>query len=199
MHPLARLTVRQTRRPAGAEDRALRRRHGARHPLRHHARPRSAASRPSTTPVTDQFAAAQFLELSDDEKLARPSFEPMPAGVTFAGGDITFGSQSAVSEMDFDRRIDGARTRPRRSAERHAGDVRRGFGPAGRSALREPDSAGQDLAISAERFVVAGVDDLSRDDDRRRLVRRRPPGARRPPRHPPRRPPAGRPGLRTTA
>ena len=32
------------------------------------------------TPVTDQFAPAQFFAMSDDEKLAAPSFETMAAG-----------------------------------------------------------------------------------------------------------------------
>ena len=34
------------------------------------------------SPVRDFFAPAQFLELTDGEKLSRPSFEPMDAGVT---------------------------------------------------------------------------------------------------------------------
>jgi hypothetical protein len=36
---------------------------------------------PATEPVRDFFAPAQFFEMSDDEKLSRPSFEPMAAGV----------------------------------------------------------------------------------------------------------------------
>lgn len=32
------------------------------------------------TPVHDDFAAGQFLDLTDDQKLARPAFEPMPSG-----------------------------------------------------------------------------------------------------------------------
>src|SRR5207248_6919322 len=43
-------------------------------------------------PVTDQFAAAQFEQLSDAEQLSRPSFEPMNAGVAIASGDLAFGS-----------------------------------------------------------------------------------------------------------
>jgi hypothetical protein len=31
-------------------------------------------------PLRDFFAPAQFFDMSDDEKLSRPSFEPMPAG-----------------------------------------------------------------------------------------------------------------------
>lgn len=36
--------------------------------------------------VSDFFAPAQFLELSDDERLAAPSFEAMPAGIRAGGG-----------------------------------------------------------------------------------------------------------------
>jgi len=40
--------------------------------------------------VRDFFAPAQFLELTDDEKLSRPSFESMDAGVTFLSDAIVF-------------------------------------------------------------------------------------------------------------
>jgi hypothetical protein len=41
-------------------------------------------------PVNDFFAPAQFIEMSDDEKLSRPSFESMAAGVTIGSDEITF-------------------------------------------------------------------------------------------------------------
>lgn len=41
-------------------------------------------------PVRDFFAPAQFLELTDDEKLSRPAFEPMDAGMTFLSDAIVF-------------------------------------------------------------------------------------------------------------
>jgi hypothetical protein len=41
-------------------------------------------------PVNDFFAPAQFFEMSDDEKLSRPSFEPMEAGVSFVSDAIFF-------------------------------------------------------------------------------------------------------------
>ena len=44
------------------------------------------------TPVSGPFAAAQFEQLSDAERLSRPSFEPMNAGVSIAGDALTFGS-----------------------------------------------------------------------------------------------------------
>ena len=40
--------------------------------------------------VRDFFAPAQFLELTDAEKLSRPSFEPMDAGVTVLSDAIVF-------------------------------------------------------------------------------------------------------------
>ncbi len=35
--------------------------------------------------TTDRFAPAQFLDLTDDEKLSRPSFEDFPSGARFSG------------------------------------------------------------------------------------------------------------------
>jgi hypothetical protein len=43
----------------------------------------------STDPVKEQFAPAQFFELTDDMKLARPSFEPLTSGFKIAAsGDL---------------------------------------------------------------------------------------------------------------
>jgi hypothetical protein len=42
--------------------------------------------------VEEDFARAQFVYLSDDERLTRPSFEKMTAGVTLGGDRIAFGS-----------------------------------------------------------------------------------------------------------
>ncbi len=41
-------------------------------------------------PVKDFFAPAQFLDLSDEEKLSRPSFESMAAGESIAAEDFAF-------------------------------------------------------------------------------------------------------------
>ncbi len=43
-----------------------------------------SGSNPATSPVLDAFAPAQFLTLSDDEKLASPSFEQLQAGVAMS-------------------------------------------------------------------------------------------------------------------
>ena len=51
--------------------------------------------------VQDFFAPAQFLELSDDEKLTAPSFEPMVAGVSIGQQTIQFtGNDQDILEDD---------------------------------------------------------------------------------------------------
>lgn len=45
----------------------------------------------TTTPVTDEFAPAQFLNLSDDDELAAPSFEAFDSGVELGDGALSNG------------------------------------------------------------------------------------------------------------
>jgi hypothetical protein len=61
----------------------------------------------TTTPVTDEFAPAQFLNLSNDDELASPSFEAFNAGVSLADGALTFGRATSAGaaltrEIDFE-------------------------------------------------------------------------------------------------
>jgi hypothetical protein len=49
------------------------------------------------SPVTDQFAPAQFFDLTDDEKLAAPSFEQMQSGISFGDVDYDFDPATRVS------------------------------------------------------------------------------------------------------
>ena len=49
----------------------------------------------NTTPVQDEFAPAQFLNMSDDDELASPSFETFDAGISLADGALTFGNATA--------------------------------------------------------------------------------------------------------
>jgi hypothetical protein len=48
------------------------------------------------SPLQEYFAPAQFLELSDAQKLSRPSFEQMDAGVELAVEDVTHGPPIGV-------------------------------------------------------------------------------------------------------
>jgi hypothetical protein len=53
---------------------------------------------PPTAAVSEEFAPAQFLDLSDAEKLSRRSFEHYDAGVAIGGGDAT--RTDYVSQLD---------------------------------------------------------------------------------------------------
>lgn len=60
----------------------------------------------AATPVSDQFAPAQFFAMSDDEKLAAPSFETMGAGLIIRDG--TSGSDAAeivAAPLEYDEII----------------------------------------------------------------------------------------------
>ena len=52
-------------------------------------------------PVRDEFAPGQFFDLTDDERLAAPSFEEMDAGVAFGDDMYTF-ARAAVIRSPFD-------------------------------------------------------------------------------------------------
>src|SRR5262249_3348329 len=47
-------------------------------------------------PVTDLFAPAQFFEMSDDEKIASPSFVEMASGVTLGSSEVRFDAARVV-------------------------------------------------------------------------------------------------------
>ena len=51
----------------------------------------------ASTPVTESFAPGQFLDLSESDKLTRPAFETMQAGLTIATAGVVFG---AATETD---------------------------------------------------------------------------------------------------
>jgi hypothetical protein len=58
-------------------------------------------------PLQDLFAAAQFTSLSDDQKLAQPSFESMRSGVRVGEHDVAFGTPVGA-EVDFEERLEPA-------------------------------------------------------------------------------------------
>ena len=120
--------------------------------------------------VDDVFAAGDFLELSEDERLARPSFEAMHAGVAvqpagFASGD------PVGSEMDFDDVIVGAGGASVGPATKGtitgaAAALAAVFGPAARSPLRSTGArrfaaAALGVELRRQTYVVASVDDLT--------------------------------------
>jgi hypothetical protein len=63
----------------------------------------------TASPVTDFFAPAQFFEMSDDDKLSRPSFESMAAGVSIGSNQVAFTDNAddwlEVNAIEFETTI----------------------------------------------------------------------------------------------
>ncbi|HEX2515336.1 MAG TPA: DUF6603 domain-containing protein [Chloroflexota bacterium] len=56
--------------------------------------------------VLDDFAPAQFFEMSDEARLASPSFESMPAGMRIGSPELAFGfAQRAESALEYETRV----------------------------------------------------------------------------------------------
>ena len=54
-------------------------------------------------PVRDHFPPSQFFEMTDDERLASPSFEEMDAGIEFGSDDVDFdAAQVAAAPLAFE-------------------------------------------------------------------------------------------------
>jgi hypothetical protein len=68
----------------------------------------AATSSPDATPVTDVFASGQFLTLTDDQALSKPSFEPMRAGLSAGGSALDTGNATAVATTYKTIAVDGA-------------------------------------------------------------------------------------------
>jgi len=62
-----------------------------------------------TSPLNDQFARAQFFDMSDDEKLSSPPFESMPAGIEIGTTSLASGP-GIVANADYDTFIYDAAT-----------------------------------------------------------------------------------------
>ena len=58
-------------------------------------------SRLTPPTVTDVFAPAQFTQMSTDDRLVAPSFEPLDAGVSIGGGAVTRGA-AVTTSMDIE-------------------------------------------------------------------------------------------------
>lgn len=94
-------------------------------------------------PISDFFAAAQFIDMSQDDKLAKPSFESFAAGYRLASEDFAMGE--IIPELLGYEEADLGAPRTAKSARRRANDryvdavhgTTLAFGAAGRSSLRD--------------------------------------------------------------
>jgi hypothetical protein len=133
----------------------------------------------TTGTVQDDFAPAQFFEMSDDDKLASPSFEPMQAGLRIGASAFAFSvGQGVASPLEYETRtIDRKAAVPtpplqttyvlsRALLEMHAM-----HGAAGRSSLRveerrvgiKPFAKVQPLRFTAVTDDLALLPDAKRD------------------------------------
>ena len=116
--------------------------------------------------IQDDFAPAQFFELSEDEKLQRPSFEQHAAGVRVAGGAVRTGTSvpaSATYETFF---VDTPGGEPRKDSGVVMPPPARGdlvavlqFGAAGLAATgsskRRYQTPGNPIRVAEPAFVLA--------------------------------------------
>jgi hypothetical protein len=109
----------------------------------------------TTVPERDFFAPAQFIEMSDDQKLSRPSFDKMEAGVTF-GSSVFQIPESAedrivVNTVQFETWIIDKETKAPRPADP--------VNTEGKKVLYQMD---EKLFLKQARFGAAGSSDLRR-------------------------------------
>jgi hypothetical protein len=118
--------------------------------------------------VDDFFAPAQFIEMSDDEKLSRPSFESMAAGVRIGSDSFTFDADGfEVQAVEFESLIvekEKNITRPSHpemsknyySLSEAKMKKQSLFGAAGVSELRRTGTAKYQTGISKHHFQKEG-------------------------------------------
>jgi hypothetical protein len=115
------------------------------------------------------FAPAQFFEMSDDEKLARPSFEELPAG-TVADSDAFTHGQAVPSDLTYetfliDKGNDRVRRLPRYDLSQVVLEAVAVFGATGEAPARTGGPGKYRVPSLGIRVVepawsMAGVDDL---------------------------------------
>lgn len=129
----------------------------------------------SASPVNDLFAPAQFFDMSDDEKLASPSFEERQAGLTFGSDEVSFDDTRVVaSPLEFETIvIDAAGQSSRPKGSRYTLGIQRLGEHVRQSAVAKAPvratgfarfrdaQAPQVATVQRVRWVVASIQDTS--------------------------------------
>lgn len=147
----------------------------------------------TTTPIKDFFAPAQFIELTDDQKLSRPSFEAMEAGISFGSDALSFTTATTdwveVKTIEFETWILDSETGEARRSEAEKPQPQQPplfyqlnhtlllqqarFGAAGSSALRRTGKAKYRAAtigkyqVTKEGWSLVAADDLTKQPVRK--------------------------------
>jgi hypothetical protein len=125
-------------------------------------------------PTTEEFALAQFEDLSDADKLSLPSFERLSSGVEAGGDAIDLGrsarTRAVMTSLAYDTTIlDSPSAQPasysptsaaQLAMNKRAAAARATNGFAGRYA--PPAGAVSRVGLAPERYVVASTSDLTR-------------------------------------
>jgi hypothetical protein len=119
-----------------------------------------------TQPVNERFARSQFFEMTDDQKLAAPAFEAMPAGVEIGAQTLTHGpavgASAAYETLIYDAQA--GTSAPGDTYTLSASQVTTLSGSAasaprvGRAKYSGP---ARKVAVAGPRYVVASTDDLT--------------------------------------
>jgi hypothetical protein len=118
-------------------------------------------------PVTDEFAPAEFLGLTDAEKLSRPSFEEYPSGVSIGEAASLVADHAVARNVEYETLVID-RTSPARPAPKRPLDVSRfdqliRGGAIGRSPLaKNIDFTPAKAAVTTrpDHFVIVSIVDL---------------------------------------
>ena len=172
LHPLGELAVRQRVVPLGIEIS----RFGNTAPARERRFDVAVVGATGAAPVEEFFAPAQFIDLADAERLRRPSFERMQAGVRVAATAVAWGGKDnpalfAETDLAYETVvIDGAAAPVREieSFDASADDLllAAAIGAVGRSPMRNtgPErfrAPPKNVRLATTRFTVASTDDLA--------------------------------------
>jgi hypothetical protein len=121
-------------------------------------------------PIDDAFAPAQFFELTDDQKLTRPSFERLPAGRRLKTSSFSTGTSQGADQHYVTITVDDPRLRPGDDrngklvdAYRVDSGLRVAMAELTGGGLETPTryvSPSQGTAVAEPRYAVAGRRDL---------------------------------------
>jgi hypothetical protein len=122
-----------------------------------------------TESVTEQFAAANFFDMTDDEKLSRPSFEPMKSGFKITGSEKLQAPQHvADKKVDYEFSYLGKKKKPQPGKYKYPGLYFKAHSKASaacqssisflnnRDSINAPDT----VAVEEEQYVLATVSDM---------------------------------------
>jgi hypothetical protein len=131
---------------------------------------------PTSQPVKEFFAPAQFFEMSDDEKLSRPSFESMAAGVSMGAQEFSFSDDDRdwleVEAIKFETiTLDKQKKQSRRSGADNLYQLspelfnkQARFGAAGSAAIRRSGKAKYRATVGKHRIAKEGWSIVATDD-----------------------------------